>query len=260
MSNTQEPREGQAQKGQPDFAICLEHVHKSFGPQTVLDDISFEIRAGEAFGILGRSGTGKSVTLALMIGLLTAESGKVLIEQKDLNALDRGELMGLRKAIGFLFQQAALFDSLSVRENVAFPLRRHTHKKEAKIAELVNRSLEDLGLEGSGDKMPSELSGGMRKRVGLARALVLDPRIVLVDEPSSGLDVITASEIYNLLRKLKERHKTVVVVTHDGSAMGGIVDRLVVLDSGRIVAQGTAEALAQSDNDLVRALVAGRER
>lgn len=240
--------------------ISLQHVYKSFGGRAVLNDISIDIAPGEAFGILGRSGMGKSVTLALMIGLMPPDRGKVLVEQKDLNSLDRAGLMAERKRVGFLFQRAALFDSLSVHENVAFPLERHTRKRAREIDQAVQHALDEVGLGADGGKMPAELSGGMRKRVGLARALILDPAIVLVDEPSSGLDVITAGEIYDLLRSLKSRGTTLVIVTHDGSAMRGIVDQLGVLDQGKIVARGTPDELARNEQDLVRALVHGRER
>ena len=243
-----------------DAVICFEHVSKSFGSHQVLRDVSLDIAAGEAFGILGRSGMGKSVSLALMIRLLAPDRGRVFVEGKDLGAIGRDGLMDVRKRIGFLFQNAALLDSLSVYDNVAFPLRRHTRKPEREIQELVKRRLEDVGLGGDANKMPADLSGGMRKRVGLARALVLDPPIILVDEPSSGLDAITASEIYDLLRNLKETGKTLVVVTHDGSAMRGIVDELAVLDRASIVARGSPEELARNENEVVRALVAGSER
>jgi phospholipid/cholesterol/gamma-HCH transport system ATP-binding protein len=194
-----------------------------------------------------------------MIGLMPADSGAVVIEGKDLRKLKRSELLESRKHIGFLFQQAALFDSLSVRENVAFPLRRHTDKREKEILDIVHKTLESVGLEKDENKMPAELSGGMRKRVGLARALVLDPPIVVVDEPSSGLDSITASEIYNLLSKLKERKKTLVIVTHDGAGLSSLVDELAVLDRS-IIACGKPDELAKSDNRLVKELVGSKER
>lgn len=249
------------QETQPNnSAISFQHVSKSFGSRAVLKDVSIDIPQGKAFGIVGRSGAGKSVTLALMIGLIAPDRGKVLIEQKDLRSLDRAGLMAARKRIGFLFQNAALFDSLTVRENVAFPLERHTRKRKREIKELVQHALEDVGLGKDAAKMPAELSGGMRKRVGLARALILDPSIVLVDEPSSGLDVITAGEIYDLLRSLKSRGKTLVIVTHDGSAMRGLVDEMAVLEECKIAAVGTTEELEESKQDLVRTLVTGRER
>jgi phospholipid/cholesterol/gamma-HCH transport system ATP-binding protein len=261
MTTLTESQPKQAAAEQDDkVVIRLDHVFKSFGSRLVLNDVSMEVLAEQCFGILGRSGVGKSVSLSLMIGLLAPDRGHVLVTQKDVSQLDRNNLMEVRKQIGFLFQSAALFDSLSVGQNVAFPLRRHTSKPEREIQQLVQRALEDVELAKATNKMPAELSGGMRKRVALARALILDPPIVLVDEPSSGLDTITAAEIYDLLRKLKDRKKTLVIVTHDGSAMRGIVEQLVVLDRGSIVANGSPEDLAQSDNTLVRALVAGRER
>lgn len=241
-------------------AIRLDHVSKSFGGTQVLKDVSIAIREEESFGLLGRSGTGKSVTLSLMIGLLRADSGTVLIEGQDVRKLGRRELLESRKRIGFLFQQAALFDSISVRENVAFPLRRHTNKREKEIRGIVHQALESVGLEKDEDKMPGALSGGMLKRVGLARALVLDPPIVMVDEPSSGLDAITASEIYELLSKLRERKKTLVIVTHDGSGLSNMVDEVAVLDRGVIVACGKPDELMKSDNQLVKLLAGSKER
>ena len=256
------PASNGVQRGPPlqPAAIRLDHVFKSFDRNEVLKDVSIEIPHGHAFGLLGRSGTGKSVTLSLMIGLIPVDRGAVLIEGKDLQKLSREDLLDARKRIGFLFQQAALFDSLSVRENVEFPLRRHTKKRGSEIRDIVHRSLESVGLEHDADKMPAALSGGMHKHAGLARALALDPPIVLADEPSSGLDAITASEIYDLLHKLRERGKTLVVVTHDGSGVRSIVDEMAVLDQGRIVACGTAGELAASDNKLVHELIRGEER
>lgn len=186
-------------------AIRLEHVFKAFGSNQALNDVSISVPEGQSFGLFGRSGAGKSVTLSLMIGLIPADRGAVLIEGKEIGKLKRNELLDLRKRVGFLFQHGALFDSLSVHDNVAFALRRHTHKREKEICEIVHKTLESVGVGKDEDKMPAALSGGMQKRVGLARALVLDPPIVMADEPSSGLAAITASEIYDLLAKLKNR-------------------------------------------------------
>lgn len=241
-------------------AIRFEGVSKSFGDKKVLDDISFEVGCGQAFCILGRSGTGKSVTLKLMIGLLKPDQGKVFVEDQEITALDSAELSKVRKRVGFLFQSSALFDSISVGENLAFPLRRHTDKSPDEIDAIVREKLKQVELENEHDKMPSDLSGGMRKRAGLARALVLDPAIVLVDEPSSGLDHITASEIDQLLAGLKAKQKTtLVIVTHDLTGARRFADRLAVLHEGRILACDAPDQLEKSDNELVRQLVSGTQ-
>jgi phospholipid/cholesterol/gamma-HCH transport system ATP-binding protein len=242
-------------------AVRMEHVSKSFGGRKVLDDLSFQVASGEAFCLLGRSGIGKSVTLKLLIGLLKPDSGSIFIKGDEISTLKGEKLTDVRKKIGFLFQSAALFDSISVRENVAFALRRHTKKSEKEIRSIVNEKLTHVELEKDADKMPSELSGGMQKRVGLARALALDPSILLVDEPSSGLDHITASEIYELLNRLKEkRHVTLIAVTHDVPGAKTFGDRFAVLAHGKIAACGTAEELARSEEREVRELASGAQK
>ena len=225
-----------------------------------MEDVSFEVPAGEAFCILGKSGAGKSVTLKLMIGLLASDRGSIVIDGQELKSLDRKNLLEVRKKVGFMFQDGALFDSIPLSENLAFPLRRHTSKSEKEIREIVREKLSEVGLEKELNKMPADLSGGMRKRAGLARALVLDPPILLADEPGSGLDPVTAAEIGGLLRDLKEKQKTtLVVVTHDAARVHGFADRLGVLDRGRMIACGTPEELADSRDELVRALASGGE-
>ena len=207
----------------------------------------------QACCIMGRSGAGKSVTLKLLMGLLKPDEGKIYVNDVEIEALDSARLVEVRKTMGFLFQYSALFDSLSVAENVAFPLRRHTRMSEAEIAGSVRERLADVGLEGELDKMPLDLSGGMRKRVGLARALALKPSILLVDEPSSGLDPITTREIDKLLMDLKSSSKTtMVVVTHNVPSARRIGDKLVILHEGHIVVQGTAEELDQSKDEVVQ--------
>ncbi len=240
--------------------IRLEGVSKAFGGRTVLNGISFEVASGEAFCILGKSGAGKSVALKLMIRLLEADEGSIVIDGEEVQQLDRGGLLSLRRKIGFMFQDGALFDSIPVGENLAFPLRRHTDKSEREIAKIVREKLAEVGLEKDWNKMPADLSGGMRKRAGLARALVLDPPILLVDEPGSGLDPVTATEIYGLLRALKEKQGTTfVAVTHDALQIRELADRLGVLDRGRMIAVGKPDKLARSHDELVAALASGGE-
>ena len=244
--------------GQP--AVRFERVSKAFDENKVLDNVSFQVGMGEAFCLLGRSGTGKSVTLKVMIGLIKPDQGKILIEGNEIQNLPPAQLANMRKNVGFLFQNAALFDSISVGENVAFPLRRHTRKSEQEIRSIVREKLDEVELGDAGGKMPAELSGGMKKRAGLARALALDPRILLIDEPSSGLDRITAKEIYQLLLDLKKkRNVTLVVVTHDVTGARQFADRFAVLANGKIAGCGTADELAHSDNSLVRELAVGSE-
>ena len=236
-------------------AVRLDRVSKSFASRKVLDDVSFAIPRAKAFCLLGRSGTGKSVTLRHIIGLVRPDSGKVFVEGKDITSLDSRALSDVRKRMGFLFQNAALFDSMTVGENVAFPMRRHTDWPEDKIRERVNAKLAEVGLEKESDKMPADLSGGMKKRAGLARAMALDPSILLVDEPSAGLDPITAREIDQLLVERKGQGTTLVVVTHNIPSARVVADELAMLDEGRILAQGTVAELDESDNELVKAFM-----
>jgi len=237
--------------------IALKSVSKSFGEKQVLRDVSLSVGRGEAVCVLGRSGTGKSVTLKLMIALLKPDSGRILIGEEDITQLDGMELSRVRRKMGFLFQNAALFDSLSLHDNLALPLRRLTSKSRPEIEEAVDLALKQVGLENDKGKMPAELSGGMQKRAGLARALVLEPEILLVDEPSSGLDRITAAEIDDLLLEQKTKSKTsMVIVTHDIHGARRVGDRLAVLDQGNLVAIGRPEDLEHSENEIVRRLVA----
>lgn len=237
-------------------AVVFDQVSKSFGSKHVLSDVSLSVPAGEAVCVLGRSGTGKSVTLKLIVALLKADQGKIWIDQDEVSELKESSLSRVRRKIGYLFQDAALFDSLTLYENLALPLQRLTHKSPEEIDFVVNRVLGQVGLAGDQAKMPAELSGGMRKRAGLARALVLEPKILLADEPSSGLDRITASEIDELLLKEKAEHKTtLIVVTHDVHGARRVADQVLVLDRGKLVAQGTVSEVEHSENEIARKLI-----
>ena len=240
--------------------IAFEQVEKGFDGKKILDKVSFTVAEGEALCILGRSGTGKSVTLKLMIGLLTADSGKVLVEGDDMAAQDEAGLMRVRRKMGYLFQSAALFDSFTLNQNLCMPLHRlDPNRSPEEVKRAVEQALREVGLEKDGNKLPNALSGGMQKRAGLARALVLQPKILLVDEPASGLDRITASEIDDLLIKVKtERHTTMVIVTHDVHGARKIADKFAVLDKGRVLAFGTPAELDKSHDNLLQQFIAER--
>jgi len=236
--------------------VAFTDVSKGFDDRKVLIDVSFSVAKGEALCILGRSGTGKSVTLKLMVGLLKPDDGQVMIGGEDIAPMGAKDLSRIRCDIGFVFQSAALFDSFTLKENLVLPLRRFAKTStDAEIEHTVMDTLHSVGLENAQDKMPAELSGGMRKRAGLARALVLNPKILLVDEPASGLDRITAGEINKLLLQVKtERHTTLVIVTHDVHGARMIADKVAVLDQGRLAGFGTLDELEKSDNQIVREL------
>jgi len=237
--------------GEP--ALVLRDVHKSFGTQHVLDGINLTVVRGETLAVLGRSGTGKSVLLKLIIGLQNPDGGSICIQGQESSGLGLNEMNRLRIKMGVLFQHAALYDSLTVEENVAFPLARHTKMSQSERSERVKELLRSVGMEQDLNKMPSDISGGMQKRVGLARALALQPEILLLDEPTAGLDPITSSEIDNLVLKLQKEHDlTSVVVTHDLQSARIIADRLALLDKGKVAMEGSFEELAESKDDFVR--------
>ncbi|MBS1810849.1 MAG: ABC transporter ATP-binding protein [Acidobacteria bacterium] len=233
-------------------AIRMQDLHKAFGQQVVLNGVNLDVPRGQTLLVLGRSGTGKSVLLKLLIGLQKPDQGEIEINGAPVTSLPLKELNETRKKIGFLFQNAALYDSLTVEENVAFPLRRHSDLQDSEIRERVRELLAQVGMESALQKMPANISGGMKKRVGLARALALDPEIMLLDEPNAGLDPITAGEIDELIRDMQqERGITSVVVTHDMRSVHTIADRVAMLNRGAIVAEGTPEELKQSDDPFV---------
>ena len=235
-------------------AIAVVDLHKSFGRQKVLNGISLAVGRGETLAVLGRSGTGKSVLLRLIIGLEKPDSGSIRIHGQDIAGLILDRMGEIRKKMGFLIQHAALYDSLTVEQNVAFPLEHH--KKEMSKSERHDRVkdlLAEVGMEGHLEKMPSDISGGMQKRVGLARALVLEPDILLLDEPTAGLDPISSAEIDDLVLKLQEEHHVAsVVVTHDLHSAKTIADRLALLNEGNVVIEGSFEQLQGSDDEFVR--------
>jgi phospholipid/cholesterol/gamma-HCH transport system ATP-binding protein len=237
-------------------SVIFDRVSKSFGPKQVLRDVTFSVPAGEILCILGRSGTGKSVTLKLLISLLKPDRGQIWVDGDEITRLREADLSKVRRKMGFLFQDAALFDSFTLYENLALPLHRLTDKTQDEIDSIVDSVLGQVGLEADKQKMPSDLSGGMRKRAGLARALVLEPKVLLADEPSSGLDRITAAEIDELLLKQKaERGTTVIVVTHDVHGARRVGDRFAVFDKGDLIAFGTASEVERSENEIARKLI-----
>jgi phospholipid/cholesterol/gamma-HCH transport system ATP-binding protein len=232
--------------------IAVAGLRKSFGTQTVLDGITFELKSGEVTCVLGRSGTGKSVLLKLLIGLEMPDAGSIRLAGCDILSASPQELNEARKKVGFLFQQSALYDSMSIEENVAFPLRRHAKFSNAERRDRVHQLLGSVGMDRDLDKMPSDISGGMRKRVGLARAIALDPAVVMFDEPTAGLDPITAAEIAKLIVDLREqRHITSIVVTHDVHTARTIADRLIVLDGGKTLFDGTFDDLNRSKEPFI---------
>jgi phospholipid/cholesterol/gamma-HCH transport system ATP-binding protein len=243
-----------AEKDGAPLVVAVENLHKSFGQLNVLNGISLGVSSGETLAVLGRSGTGKSVLLRLIIGLEKPDSGSVRIHGQDIAGLALDRMGEIRKKIGFLFQHAALYDSLTVAGNVAFPLEHHRKDmSRSERGDRVNQLLAEVGMEGGLNKMPSDISGGMQKRVGLARALALEPEILLLDEPTAGLDPISSGEIDDLILKLQhERQMASIVVTHDMHSARTIANRLAILDKGNVVIKGSYEELQQSDIGFVK--------
>lgn len=232
--------------------VRVDNVRKAFGKQKVLDGVSLALQTGETLAVLGRSGTGKSVLLKIMIGLQQPDSGSVRMLGRDMKGLDPKELIEVRKHIGFLFQHAALYDSMTVAQNVEFPLARHSDLSPQDRRTKVHDLLASVGMDKETEKLPSEISGGMQKRVGLARALALDPQIVLFDEPTAGLDPITAGEIAELILDLKQKRKmSAVVVTRDLRTARRFSDRLILIEGGTVRAEGTFEDLKANKDDFV---------
>jgi phospholipid/cholesterol/gamma-HCH transport system ATP-binding protein len=235
-------------------------LYKSFGDKQVLVDMSLEVGDGESVVIVGGSGTGKSVTLKHIIGLLRPDKGKIFVDDTDICTLNAGELNKFRRHFGMSFQEGALFDSMSVFENIAFPLRRHTKMREDEIRDRVEECLSRVHLEkANGDKRPSELSGGMRRRVGFARAISLQPEILLFDEPTTGLDPVISDVIAELIREMDHTlNTTTVTITHDMKVAFKIADRVAMLHQGHIIEQGTPDEFQRSNNEIVQQFIEGR--
>jgi phospholipid/cholesterol/gamma-HCH transport system ATP-binding protein len=234
--------------------ITITDLHKSFDKNTeILKGVNLTVKKGENLVVLGKSGSGKSVLIKCLVGLITPDRGELKVFDTDLTNLDNRQLNAIRVRVGFLFQNSALYDSMTVRENLSFPLKRHSKKlTEKEVEDSITKALDSVGLIEAIDKMPSELSGGMRKRIGLARTLILHPEIILYDEPTTGLDTITSREISELIIKIQKKYKTTsIIITHDMACAKLTGDRLVVLKDGVMVAEGSYEALEKSDDKWV---------
>lgn len=241
-----------------DAIIQLENLYKSFGDERVLTGLDLSVPRGETLVIMGRSGAGKSVILKHMVGLMSPDRGEVYFDGHRLNTLKRAELERMRKRMGMLFQGAALFDSMTVAQNVSLSLRRHTRMSEEEIRTVVTAKLVAVGLSGVEEKMPAELSGGMRKRVGLARAIAMDPELVLYDEPTTGIDPITADAINNLILDTRRQFGvTSVIVTHDVASALKVGTLISLLVEGRIIFSGNPEEVQNTDNPYVRQFLEG---
>ena len=244
---------------QDEIIIDVKDVHKSFGPKEVHCGLTLAIRKGENITVMGGSGSGKSVLLKEITGLLKPDSGDVIVEGENIVPLDENDLVGVRKKMGMLFQGSALFDSLTVEENIAYPLRENTDFPEGEIREIVAKNLELVGLPGIEDKMPSDLSGGMKKRVGLARAMAMNPKILLYDEPTTGLDPPNISRINQLIRDMQAQFGiTGVIITHDVKSAFEISDRVAFLHHGKIIFTGTVDEAERTDIEILSDFIHGR--
>lgn len=238
--------------------IQIRDLHKSFGSKVVLDGIDINVRKGETLAIIGPSGCGKSTILRLIIGLFSPTSGEIFVNDRNIADMDKDELVELRRHIGMVFQSSALFDSLTVGDNVAFGLREHSDLSEQRIKEVALEKLCLVGLAGSENLMPSELSGGMQKRVSLARALATDPDIILYDEPTTGLDPITSTAIEDLINDLHKKLGTSsIVVTHQMSTVYRIADRIIMLHNGKVIEAGTPDETKRSSDQIVKQFISG---
>ena len=234
--------------------IEIKNLSKTFGKNEVLKDVNLTVNKGESLVILGRSGSGKSVTIKCLVGLVKVDNGSIKVFDEELTNLTENELNPIRVRIGFMFQNGALYDSMSVRQNLAFTLKHHTKNLEAdEVEKRIVEALDNVGLVESIDKMPADLSGGMRKRIALARTLIIKPEIMLYDEPTSGLDTITSREISELMLSVQEKYKTTsIIITHDMPCAKSTANRIMILKEGAITAEGTYEELENSSDEWVR--------
>jgi len=237
-----------------EVVVDIDHISKGFGTKEVLKDINLQLKKGENVVVLGKSGQGKSVTIQCIVGLLTPDTGTVKVFGENVAGMNDAELKALRTKVGFLFQSGALYDSMTVRENLEFPLTRVLKiKDKAEIDQRVEEVLDSVGLSDAIDKMPSDLSGGMRKRVGLARTMIVKPEIMLYDEPTTGLDPITSREISELILQMQKKYKTSsIIITHDMECAKITADRVVIMNEGKYIAEGSFDELHKSDDKLVR--------
>lgn len=237
--------------------IEVVNFKKSFGDKVIHDGVSFYVRKGECLGLVGGSGAGKSVILRSLIGLEKPDSGQIIIDDVDITKFSEKELIPIRKQVAYAFQGGALFDSMTVYENLAYPLRAHTHLNEQAIAERIHNQLAEFGLETSIQQYPGELSGGMQKRIGLARAVILQPQIILYDEPTAGLDPYNTKRIQELILRLKAKGVTGILVTHDMPTAMAVCDKFVFLKDKVIAEQGTMDQLLNRENSLIQKFIEG---
>ena len=237
--------------------IEVKNFKKSFGKKTVHSDISFYVKKGECLGLIGGSGAGKSVILRSLIGLEKPDYGSIEIDGTDISNFNEKQLVNIRKKVAYVFQGGALFDSMTVYENLAYPLREHTQMTESEIKEKVRVTLTDLGLSGNDQIFPSQLSGGMQKRVGLARAIIMNPDVILYDEPTAGLDPYNTIRIQEIILKLKAQGVTSILVTHDMPTALAVCDKFAMISKGHIVAQGTLEQIEKSQGNLIQKFMQG---
>jgi phospholipid/cholesterol/gamma-HCH transport system ATP-binding protein len=234
--------------------IIIKDLQKSFGKNKILDGINLTLNMGENLVILGRSGSGKSVTIKCLVGLIKVDLGKIIIFDKEITNLNDVELNNIRARIGFMFQDGALYDSMSIRQNLTFTLKHHTRNlAKSEIENQILEALESVGLTNAIDKMPAELSGGMKKRIALARAIIIKPEIILYDEPTSGLDTITSREISELIVSVQKKYKTSsIIITHDMHCAKMTGNRILILKEGKICAEGTYSELEKNNDQWVR--------